>query len=885
MAKSIKVVLELDDRKFKQGMKSADASVNKFDQSNKKAGLSIGSLAAGLAAAGTAALGLASAVNAARSVEDLGITLETLYGDAEQAALALEMVKNEAARLPIALNEIQSGVPALALVEEKMGGLDQAIQFTAGVASAFGMSFQEAAVNVQRSLTAGIGAADLFRDKGVKAFLGFQEGAEYTAEQTEEKFLAAFDKVTAANKKATESMTGQLSMVGDAVFQVQEALGAAFSESLKEVIKGFNDAFAENKDRILEVARAIGENLGKALKLLVDNLDIIIPLITAFGAAWAAIKFVALAKGIMGIRTAVLAMNAAILANPIGAVAAAIAAAAVLIVTYWDDIKAAAVNAAMNIELAWLKLSAWFMEVFSGALTAVRDKFFDLQDSVIATATAIANLDLSAPFESFNTVYDATLENLKAGRVDTVVFSNALEENRARQIELTSALQVTTEQIEDQTEAKGENTDATEDNTAATKDLADATKEAVDQWTVLSERTEIANEEITKVNDAYADFIDILEEDVRLAGLSNEEREIQITLAKAYEKAAKELGITVNELSEETQANIEAEIRALLESKQTKEDEAEAFMKAEEDKQKMLDRTLERIEENMNALTSASENAVERMEMEHEYMMRTIDLYGVEKDVAEALHEYNKEVAEIETKLENDIQALRAAGHEEEAAAMEAELENVKAANEQRRAEIAKTAEKTAEYQRSFEYGWRDAYANWMDDAANAAKFGTDVFNTFADGLVDAMVEFAETGKFSFKDLMDDMKKQIIRFMAEKAVKSFLKFLTGSGGGSGGVLGSIVGGIKSIFGFENGGYIPGNKLSIVGENGPELFMPASSGTIIPNFAMGGTSGGGGVTNVYYTISAVDSQSFKNLISSDPEFIYNVTEAGRRRVPA
>ena len=78
MAKSIKVVLELDDRKFKQGMKSADQSVEKFDRSAKSSGMSIGTFAAGLAAAGTAALGLASAVNAARSVEDLGITLETL---------------------------------------------------------------------------------------------------------------------------------------------------------------------------------------------------------------------------------------------------------------------------------------------------------------------------------------------------------------------------------------------------------------------------------------------------------------------------------------------------------------------------------------------------------------------------------------------------------------------------------------------------------------------------------------------------------------------------------------------------------------------------------------------------------------------------------------
>ena len=88
--------------------------------------------------------------------------------------------------------------------------------------------------------------------------------------------------------------------------------------------------------------------------------------------------------------------------------------------------------------------------------------------------------------------------------------------------------------------------------------------------------------------------------------------------------------------------------------------------------------------------------------------------------------------------------------------------------------------------------------------------------------------------------------------------------------------------IGGLFGFADGGYIPGNKMAVVGEEGPELFMPAGSGTIVPNFANGG--GGGGMTSVTYNINAVDAKSFRQLVAADPEFIYNVTLAGSRRVP-
>jgi phage-related minor tail protein len=72
---------------------------------------------------------------------------------------------------------------------------------------------------------------------------------------------------------------------------------------------------------------------------------------------------------------------------------------------------------------------------------------------------------------------------------------------------------------------------------------------------------------------------------------------------------------------------------------------------------------------------------------------------------------------------------------------------------------------------------------------------------------------------------------------------------------------------------------------VVGERGPELFRPRTAGNIIPNdkLAVGG-GGGAVVTNVNYSIQAVDVNSFRSLVARDPAFIYSVTEQGRRSQP-
>jgi len=88
------------------------------------------------------------------------------------------------------------------------------------------------------------------------------------------------------------------------------------------------------------------------------------------------------------------------------------------------------------------------------------------------------------------------------------------------------------------------------------------------------------------------------------------------------------------------------------------------------------------------------------------------------------------------------------------------------------------------------------------------------------------------------------------------------------------------GGISNITKKQFGGPVMNNKPYIVGEDGPELFVPNNNGSIIPNNRMGG-----GSTNVTYNIQAVDAPSFQALIARDPDFIHAVASKGANNLPS
>jgi lambda family phage tail tape measure protein len=175
---------------------------------------------------------------------------------------------------------------------------------------------------------------------------------------------------------------------------------------------------------------------------------------------------------------------------------------------------------------------------------------------------------------------------------------------------------------------------------------------------------------------------------------------------------------------------------------------------------------------------------------------------------------------------------------------------------------IAQTA--NLEKSREWAAGWSEAYQNYSDNASNSAQNAKTVFETATKGMEDAIVNFAMTGKLSFRDMANAIIADIVRIMARKAILSAM----GLGGG--------------LFGFAGGGLVDSGKPYMVGEQGPELFVPTSAGNIVPNHQLGA---GGRETNVVYNIQAVDASSFRSLVARDPQFIYNITEVGRKSTPS
>jgi len=188
-------------------------------------------------------------------------------------------------------------------------------------------------------------------------------------------------------------------------------------------------------------------------------------------------------------------------------------------------------------------------------------------------------------------------------------------------------------------------------------------------------------------------------------------------------------------------------------------------------------------------------------------------------------------------------------------------------------------AEQDAKLAKDFETGWIGAYNTYVENSKRAADQARTYFETFSKGIEDVFYNMAKAGDFSFKSLKAGFKSvansMIADFMRIQAQKALVGLFGGSGGG--GFLGSLFGGF-----FADGGSPPMNKVSVVGERGPELFIPKQAGTIIPNDMLGG--GQTVNTAVTYNIQAVDASSFRSLIARDPEFIHNVAEQGRRQLP-
>ena len=153
-------------------------------------------------------------------------------------------------------------------------------------------------------------------------------------------------------------------------------------------------------------------------------------------------------------------------------------------------------------------------------------------------------------------------------------------------------------------------------------------------------------------------------------------------------------------------------------------------------------------------------------------------------------------------------------------------------------------------------------------------EIGRGIEDGIVSGLTDAVMGTKSLAEVAIS-VLNDLKRKLVEVAMQRAVSGIGNFfgnaLSGilGGGGGGGLLGTFMpslggagfsgggGGISPLLGFANGGRPPVGRASVVGERGPELFVPTTSGTIVPNNKLGG--GNTNIINVSVDASGTQAE--------------------------
>ena len=173
----------------------------------------------------------------------------------------------------------------------------------------------------------------------------------------------------------------------------------------------------------------------------------------------------------------------------------------------------------------------------------------------------------------------------------------------------------------------------------------------------------------------------------------------------------------------------------------------------------------------------------------------------------------------------------------------------------------------------------QEAMAKMFVVMEESAKRTQMVFDSVFGNLTSAIDNFVKTGKLSMKDLARSIIQDLIAIQMKAAL---LRFLGGAFGnlGAASTYGTIPGSQQTNMlaaqdaGFgrrASGGSVTNNTPYLVGERGPEVFVPSGSGTIIPNSQMGSMGGQTNVTNNY--INAIDVKSFETRLLESSNTIW------------
>jgi hypothetical protein len=237
---------------------------------------SLGRLRASIFSIQSALLGIGAGVltrsfiNVGREVEELGVRFNFLFGSVQEGQKAFKELVTFAGKVPFTLQEIAVASGNLAVISKDANELAKNLKIVGNVSAVTGLDFRTTAEQIQRSFAGGISAADIFRERGVRALLGFKAGATISIEDTVKRFEEVFGeggRFGRATEVLATTFTGTLSMIQDKIFQFKLGVNeAGFFDFIKGGLATINDLLEENEMALKDFANTIGKNLVDFIK-------------------------------------------------------------------------------------------------------------------------------------------------------------------------------------------------------------------------------------------------------------------------------------------------------------------------------------------------------------------------------------------------------------------------------------------------------------------------------------------------------------------------------------------------------------------------------------------------------------------------------------------
>lgn len=300
--------INLDTRNFDSGVKKATGSLQSF-------GGTITTLNQGVDLLSRAWRGFDRAVNgtlrtfiqAADQMEKYQITLRNTLGSQREGLRMFREMSKFAQTAPFEYDEIMKSASALSGVMK--GGVDEIKEWIPGIAdlaSVYNMTIEDTTNNVARMYAAGAASAVAFRDRGILAAMGFQQGVTYSVNETRKKVQEYFAQIEGASKDFANTWDGMTSMLSDKwmafrSMTMDTGLFDHMKERLSDIIEKLNEFQETGQMQVWakNVAYIFGQLINTMTRSLVGFLKLVMKgaeVFTSFQSSWTELQIATLER-------------------------------------------------------------------------------------------------------------------------------------------------------------------------------------------------------------------------------------------------------------------------------------------------------------------------------------------------------------------------------------------------------------------------------------------------------------------------------------------------------------------------------------------------------------------------------------------------------------